>query len=647
MSRVGLWALAVLAAPATAWASFVFGSPEHLRRWTEAPGDVAVADFNGDGRDDLAVLAAGKVDVLFQDGSGSLGEPVSLAVPGKGLTAVRAVDVGADGSWQVLAGHATGLVVYTWGGAAFQAQAYPASGCVKIEAADLDADGRPDVLCLAGDGLVTLYYTKGMAGGFGAPVALPTAVMGTVGQPRLKDVTGDGRPDLLLAGALSNSFYVYVNDGTGAFEPGIAHTYDASVYLWPTGIEVLDSDEDGRNEVVVGAPCNKPCSRLYFFRQGADGYLEPSHWIPTLDNPDALLASDVNGDGHSDLIVGHSGWLTIGRHMGRGAEGLAAVALWSQAPVTHRGGALALGDLDSDGATDLAIANMHYGVSLLRGGAAAIRDFNNDFRSDLFWRSGTGETMVWYSADSGQVMTPSQPEGWIAAATGDFDGDTLADVLWRNPATGAVWHYTTMVDAIAVSLEWQVAGVGDFDADGRADLFWRNSRTGANRIWKSGDAEDDVAAARIDDLDWKVVGVGDFDGDGQSDLLWRHAATGRNTLWRSANRTASRSLATVSNLDWNVAGVGDFDGDGRDDVAWRNLSTGANTIWKSANSATTMMVTGVASQRWRIAAVGDYDGDGRDDLMWRHANGTNVVWRAASSKAMLPVPSLTGWEIVP
>ena len=51
-------------------ATFMFGWPIHLRSVEAAA--VAVADFNGDGRDDLAAVVQGRLQVSLQGADGAL-----------------------------------------------------------------------------------------------------------------------------------------------------------------------------------------------------------------------------------------------------------------------------------------------------------------------------------------------------------------------------------------------------------------------------------------------------------------------------------------------------------------------------------------------------------------------------------------------
>ena len=139
-----------------------------------------------------------------------------LELASAGFHIVQSADLGADGTTEILVGHEKGLAVYTWNGAgAFVLDDHPASyACLTIAAADLDGDGAPDVVCLGREADATLYYSD-LATVLGAPSYLQTAAM-HAGVAQLKDVTGDGKPDLLLASSSANSFFVYRHDGDRA-----------------------------------------------------------------------------------------------------------------------------------------------------------------------------------------------------------------------------------------------------------------------------------------------------------------------------------------------------------------------------------------------------------------------------------------------
>lgn len=625
-------------------ASYVFSAPFNVRS-AYVGRAIAVGDFNDDGRDDLVLVVNNALEMSLQRADGTLAPATRIEVPG--ARAVHSVDLGADGENDLLVGHDGGLTVHTWNGTALVPRDHPADvDCNNIATGDVDSDGTPDVLCLSGHADAMLYFSDSTAV-LEAPVYMRTSGSSS-GQAQLEDVTGDGKPDLIVAGG-ANSFFVYRHDGGRGFLPAVAYAYADDETPWSDAIIVTDVDGDGANEVVVPIPANRPEAVLQVFKQSPSGYLVLWKTIPALDIPAGLIDFDIDADGDEDLLVSHGGWDTVGRYMRRG-QGLSGVELWSS--VSTEGGSrrVAWGDLNHDGNPDIAVANTG-GASVIYGGRQVPGDFNADFVSDLVWRDGSGHNMFWYSADGKRIVTiPGQDTTWALQAAGDFDGDGVADLFWRNRTNGAntIWSMGTLaLDQTAVaSQDWQVVGAGDFDDDEAADLLWRNHRTGGNTIWKSGFSGTQQAVSPTDP-GWKVAGVGDFDGDRKSDIVWRHASTGRNVIWRAGRSDATQAMTAVSQ-PWIVAGIGDFNRDGRDDVVWRHPVTGANTMWLSANAATPVAVTAVPDPSWKIEAVGDYNKDGRADLLWRNATtGANRIWRSADSGQSQAVDSLSGWSVAP
>jgi uncharacterized repeat protein (TIGR01451 family) len=271
--------------------------------------------------------------------------------------------------------------------------------------------------------------------------------------------------------------------------------------------------------------------------------------------------------------------------------------------------------------------------------AAAVRgDVDGDSKADLVWRNGsTGADYLWEmngsTLSSALAFTSVADTNWKIVGSGDFDGDGKTDLLWRNSATGDnyVWlmNGATLISATALpsiaDLNWKVVAVGDFSGDGKADIFWRNSSTGSNYMWIMNGTTLSGAflMPSVADLNWVVQGTGDFDGDGKYDLFWRNISTGGNYIWilNGSTLTSATAVTAVSDLNYNVVAVGDFDGDSKADLFWRNGSTGANYFWKMNGAAlvTSTASTSVPDVNFQVVGAGDFDGDGKTDLLWRHA----------------------------
>jgi hypothetical protein len=304
------------------------------------------------------------------------------------------------------------------------------------------------------------------------------------------------------------------------------------------------------------------------------------------------VADDFNGDGRSDIL-----WRD---DSGRIIDWLGT----------------ANGGFSGNGAHSSNIIDTDWQV-------AGTGDFNGDGHVDILWRStSTGQIADWLGtanggfAGNGAHSRTSVSTAWEVAGVGDFNGDGRSDILWRNPTTGqtADWLGTAnggfsgngAHSANSIATDWQVAGTGDFNGDGIDDILWRNSTTGRIADWlgtanggftgNGANSGNNVAAA------WQVAGIGDFNGDGHSDILWRDSTTGQINDWLGTatggftdnGAHASTTLAT----NWQVAAIGDYNGDGIDDILWRDTTTGQVTNWlgnpsggfadNSAHAATTV-----------------------------------------------------------
>jgi len=310
-----------------------------------------------------------------------------------------------------------------------------------------------------------------------------------------------------------------------------------------------------------------------------------------------------------------------------------------------------------------------------------VNDLGGDMLSDMLWRNTSGALAGWTMnggsigasgavTSGGAAVTPGPT--WTVAGISDFNGDGEADALWRN-SDGTLVDWTMTGTAVASSgvlgiggvavkpdASWTIAGTGDFDGDSHADILWRGAdgtlstwfMNGAN-IQSSGVVTSGGVAIRPD-ASWSVAGIGDFNGDNRRDVLWRNAS-GEVTAWFMNGSTIAGGgdltlggTAVRPDASWSVAGIGDFNHDGYSDVLWRRTD-GSLAEWLMNGTAITgggtitsggVAVTPDAS--WHVVELGDFNGDSNTDILWRSDSGAMAEWLMNGSAIVSSVTPASG-----
>jgi hypothetical protein len=145
------------------------------------------------------------------------------------------------------------------------------------------------------------------------------------------------------------------------------------------------------------------------------------------------------------------------------------------------------------------------------------------------------------AAPSGQGTGPN---AWKVAAVADFTGDNKVDILWQQDNGGftVLWKLNgTVVDLVgskalpAMAASFAVAGTGDFNGDGIKDVVWRDNAANITRFWSFNTSGTPVQTADngalVGGSNFQIQGIADINGDGKSDILWRDQGSGRTVLW--------------------------------------------------------------------------------------------------------------------
>jgi uncharacterized protein (TIGR03437 family) len=518
---------------------------------------VVIADFNGDGKPDLAVSyygdaatgAGGAVFVLLGNGDGTFGAPQSFTA-GSTPVPLAVADFNGDGKLDIAAANVTSrtisVLLGNGDGTFGTPTAYPTGegqngAPSSIIAVDLNGDGVADLAVGGGlDNSVSVLLNSG--GKFGP--AIVTSIPVDAQSLAYSDFNHDGNLDLVIASEHSSATVMLFGKGNGTFQPAAAYavgTNPASIGVLPfpsgntalvladqvsiddliiiispqgevpapeynfvgisslsglTAVAAVDLNGDGQPDVVTAesyssTPVAVMISQGAQFNAPVKYPLAPNPLCSPCAGPAALAIGDFNGDGKPDVIVGNAGFPNnntaglVNVLLGNGNGTLkAAIAtpLPSGSPVGQYSTQLfALGDFNQDGKLDAAVAA--YGTAPNGSGAGGVILLMG--KGD-----GTFQTPVTLAVPGG--LHP------VAVAAADLNADGILDLVValvdkafsRNPETLAVFlgqgkGTFGVARTFALQSEAGAAGaiaISDFNGDGKLDIAVSSNYAGSALI---------------------------------------------------------------------------------------------------------------------------------------------------------------------
>jgi len=272
---------------------------------------VAPADFDGDGRVDLAVTSSGgsQLTILRNIGGGQFSAVASSSTGGS-VFVLASGDLDGDGDVDLV--HTLGsssqvAVLRNVGNAMFQ----PAPAVLvgpnlrTLLLADFDGDSDLDLCAAQMNGPIVLRFNAGDGSFAGLPVSLPSSAASAV---ESADFDGDGD----IAALTFATFTTYVIDvhdklGGGTFGPKRQHFLPSTA----RGLASIDVEGDGDSDLVT---VTDVLSALVFLRNRGDGVFDAPELFSAGWLPRAFACADFDADGDVDTLtvsMGSTGFVLV------------------------------------------------------------------------------------------------------------------------------------------------------------------------------------------------------------------------------------------------------------------------------------------------------------------------------------------------
>ncbi|MBF0124077.1 MAG: VCBS repeat-containing protein, partial [Magnetococcales bacterium] len=320
-----------------------------------SPQSVTTADFNGDGRLDLAAAnyESHNLSVLLGNGAGGLNTATNYPV-GSNPISVTSGDFNGDGRLDLAAAnyesHNLSVLLGNGAGGLNTATNYPVgSNPISVTSGDFNGDGRLDLAAANYESHNLSVLLGNGTGGFSNATYYP---VGSGPHSVISgDFNGDGRLDLAAANQRGADLSVLLGNGSGGFST--ATNYPVGGY--PRSVTSADFNGDGRIDLATANYGNLNLSVL--LGNGSGGFYVVTY-CPVNALPFSVTTADFNGDGKIDLAADNLGDRELPVLLGNGSGGFSNATYYSVGSGPYSSPySVTSGDFNGDGRPDLAAAN--------------------------------------------------------------------------------------------------------------------------------------------------------------------------------------------------------------------------------------------------------------------------------------------------
>ena len=427
------------------------------------PNSLAAGDFNNDGNVDIVVsdtepehehllILLGKGDGDFFIHSKYASKINSL------LCSIVIGNFNNDSLLDIIVANSDAKqvgVFFGYGDGTFTSlTSYPTNNInvpISIAVGDFNSDNRTD--------LAVADYQSPIVGIFLAYIDVSfvdrtTYFTGTAASPAgmvVRDFTNDGQLDVVVGNDGTHDIDILINNGKGQFSMQTAYSADSTFY--PTFIIAYDFNGDKQLDIAVANSVKDTITLLYGLKTNTFG---KSRVYSTGTNsiPQSLASGDFNNDKKLDIAVAYSGTGSVGLLLNIDTGAMESFGNLSTG-INSKPGTMTVADFDNDDRLDIAVVN---------NGQANIGFFfglgDGTFSQQMPIPIGEGNFPVWI--DHGDFNNDRQLDVVIA----NYIGDPTVIVLLGN-----VNRTFRALGTHGVNCPF-LGAVGDFNNDSYLDVVF-------------------------------------------------------------------------------------------------------------------------------------------------------------------------------
>jgi hypothetical protein len=483
---------------------------------------IASADFNGDGNLDVAICNNNnELRVLNGNGTGSFGAAAVFATAAGSCNDMLTADFNVDGRPDIATATrgSNSLQIFLNNGAgSFNTPVNNLiAGVYQLVAADFNRDCIPDLAATSFSGSTVVILIGNRAGGF---ASLGTTVTNLPAFMTVGDFNRDKKVDLAIrqntttAGA--NNLTILPGNGNGTF--GTA--FESSIAVPTSGVEMrlatIDANLDGKADIIIGRQGGfllyngnsalftrtendfdgdlrtdlsvfRPSNANWYVNRSTQGFMSQQFGLAS----DKLVTADYDGDGKTDIAIWREGAPSVAAFwILRSSDNTVRIDQFGQTGDDST----VVADWDGDGIAD---------PTVYRSGTTGAQSF-------FFYRGSLNNP-------NGNITYLPWGTGGDSPARGDFDGDGKQDAaVFRS--SNAVWYVLQSSNGQLRAQNWGLATdkrvSGDYDGDGKTDFaVFRPS----NSVWYILNSSNNSLKYYQWGISGDVSTPGDYNGDGTTD----------------------------------------------------------------------------------------------------------------------------------